>query len=320
LKKLKAGIIGCGQIAGGYNFICERDKSLSHACSYKNIKSVDLVAACDPNKKALHEFQQKWRVNSIYPSISEMLENEKIDILSVCSPTEFHLESFEAISHNKNIKGIFCEKPLAYDLNDAKKILSLAKEKIVSINYFRRWNPSLKKLKNDFQSKKYGTIDFVHIRYTKGLINNASHYIDLLTWFFGAPIEIETTYIYPKISFDFGVDFRLTFKDGFVASFSHCPELKFVHIEMDFFTDMGKLSLLQRGQYISWYKSEIDQSYSTFKKLSLSKSYETEWQDCPTRAIMELISRIQGKGKISCTLEDGIQNSIICKKIIDSPY
>jgi len=247
-----------------------------------------------------------------------MLEKEDLDIVSVCSPTEFHLDAFKAIGVTNSVKGVFCEKPLSYSFEDSINIVRLSKNKIISLNYFRRWNPSFKKLKNDLDKGTYGVVRHVSVRYTKGLMTNGSHFLDLLCWFFGNVVEYDCYKIYDKNSIDSGVDFRVGFGNRVNAVFSHIPSVPYVYIEVDILTAKGKLSITQRGQKITWSSAMKDPSYNTFNMLKNGKTIETKWKDCPTRAISELVDAIKyGKG-VSCNEKDGILVSEICNKLLTS--
>lgn len=317
LNKLRAGIIGCGQIAGGYNSECEIGKSLTHACSYKNIGEVDLVAVSDPNKLQRQSFGKKWQIEQIYESHEEMISKEDLDIISICSPAEFHIDAFKTISKFDRIRGIFCEKPISYDLNESIKILDLSKDKIVSVNYFRRWNPSLKSLREDLINNKFGEIKYINVRYTKGILTNGSHLIDFLLWIFDDPVGIECFQIHTLACNDPGVDFKLSFKRDLDAIFLHIPNLSYTFIEIDIHTHKGMISIHQRGQKITWSKIIKEPSFKKFDIISPNKTIQTEWLDCPTRAIKELICALKNEGKISCSIEDGIKVSRICDQLIN---
>ena len=138
MKIYKAGIIGCGQIAGGYNANCQLGESLTHACSYNQIDQVELIAACDPDLSKRKAFAKKWKISNVFSDTTEMLNKMDLDIVSICSPTEYHIDAFKDIAKTKTVKGIFCEKPLAYDLQEAYDIFNISKKYTVSVNYFRR--------------------------------------------------------------------------------------------------------------------------------------------------------------------------------------
>lgn len=313
----KAGIIGCGNIAGGYNVDCKSGASLTHACSYQQIDNVDLIAASDISQSRRTNFANKWKISNVFSTELEMLNSLDLDIISICSPTEYHIDAFKAISESKTVKGIFCEKPLAHNLNAAYEILDISKKFNVSLNYFRRWNSKLTELLNDLKEGKYGELKYIKASYTKGLKVNGSHLIDLLYSVLGMPIDVHSYYIHKSIDKDPGVDFSLSFKGQIDANFQHIPKVPYVLIDMDFFTEKGRVSMVQRGQKIEWFESIKDNDYNAFNKLEFVSSETTDWSNCPTRALEELIEVMRNGGQTSCTPQDGVNVYEICEKIID---
>jgi predicted dehydrogenase len=76
------GIIGTGWIAE------------SHIESYKNMPDVDIVAAADLIPGKAEAFMESYGVKGVrfYPSHKEMLDNEELDAVSVCTYNRTHAE------------------------------------------------------------------------------------------------------------------------------------------------------------------------------------------------------------------------------------
>ena len=93
----------------------------------KNEKS-DLIALCDIDKKKLSKYGKKYHVPGLYTNIHELFKNEKLDCVSICTLAVSHLEMVrEATKHD--IQGIFLEKPISDNLENAKTIVNLCKKK-----------------------------------------------------------------------------------------------------------------------------------------------------------------------------------------------
>ena len=74
-RKLKVGIIGTGWIAE------------AHIQSYKNMPDVEVVAAADLIPGKAEAFMERFGVEGVhfYPSHKEMIDNEQLDAVSVCT-------------------------------------------------------------------------------------------------------------------------------------------------------------------------------------------------------------------------------------------
>ena len=79
-KKLKVGIIGTGWIAE------------AHIQSYKNMPDVEVVAAADLIPGKAEAFMKRFGVEGVhfYPSHKEMIDNEQLDAVSVCTYNAAH--------------------------------------------------------------------------------------------------------------------------------------------------------------------------------------------------------------------------------------
>jgi len=314
-NKLRAAIIGCGRIAGGYDRAVPSEWSATHAGAYHLCPETKLIAVADTDSRKLKNFQDKWHVERGYLNYTEMLESEKIDILSLCLPTEHHFEAFQAAT-NHNIGAIFCEKPLSHDLDEAFRMLEMSQGRIVSVNYFRRWNPTFADIVKALQRGDIGKGINVTIRYTKGLFVNGSHFIDLMRWIWGEPKSLKFIKVTQIDSADPGIDFSLDFDNGVTAYFINIPEIDYVFADVDILMEKGRIVIGQRGQMLIKYSVVHEPHYNLFDILGNAQEIETKWRNCTTRAVQEIVDCLKNGGSTSCTIEDGYRTMKICHKII----
>lgn len=126
--RMKVGMIGCGRIASTIDD--EHSASsrgglvppLAHAGSYAKTTDVtEVVAACDVDEVKLTEFQRRWSVPRGYRNFRELINQEKPDILSICTRPEQHAEAM-IYGAEHGVKGMFAEKPLCCTLKEADAI------------------------------------------------------------------------------------------------------------------------------------------------------------------------------------------------------
>lgn len=192
-KILNVAIIGCGRIAKKHTEVILKNDNMN------------LVAGVDICENALNEFQSNYDVN-VYKSIKDLFDNEHVDMVSVCTPSGVHGEN--VIELSDYCKNIICEKPMDVCLNVGKKMTEICKQKDVNLFIVKqnRFNDTIKILKNAIEEKRFGKIFNVNInvfwtrpqeyydqdswrgtwKYDGGaFMNQASHYVDLMTWLFG---------------------------------------------------------------------------------------------------------------------------------------
>ncbi len=312
----KAAIIGCGNIAGGYDRKVPTEWSLTHAGAYYLCPETELVAVADPDTTKLKAFQKKWSIGRGYTSYEDMLDNETVDILSLCLPTQFHFEAFTSAADH-DIKAVFCEKPLSNDLEQARQMKEMGIGKVVTVNYFRRFNPSLVELRRKVISGVYGKSVHATVRYTKGLFVNGSHLVDLARWLWGEPEKIDSMRIIGSNAKDPGVDFTLTFKNGLRVFFAHVHDVQYVFIDVDVLTAKERITIGQRGQRLTEYAIVQEPNYRYFEILEHVRETETEWRQCMLLAVQEIVSCLNNGGETSCTLADGYRTLEICHRVLD---
>lgn len=179
---LKAAIVGCGNIAGFLDSPSDQNV-LTHAHAYQRHSDTSLVCICDPSFEQREKFSKRWGQEiKHYPSVQEMLNNEQIDILSICSPTAFHFEGLVEALNDKNIRTIICEKPFVQTQKEFYELASLLEKsnKKIIINFMRRYDPSINRLYSLMQKGTLGKPLFFIGKFTKGLYHNGSHMLELI--------------------------------------------------------------------------------------------------------------------------------------------
>ena len=138
----RAGIVGCGRIGCGFDDDPRRPYVSTHAGAYKRTTGVELVALCDSDERKLTRYGERFEVYRRYRDAHEMLERERLDILSICTWNQTHLDLVRAAVDN-GVKAIFCEKPIADSLDSADHMVALCRACNVDlvIDHQRRFHP-----------------------------------------------------------------------------------------------------------------------------------------------------------------------------------
>ncbi len=150
-KKLKVGIIGTGWIAE------------SHVLSYKNMPDVEIVAAADLIPGKAEAFMKKFGVEGVrfYPSHKEMIDNEELDAVSVCTYNTAHCApTVYALEHGINV---LLEKPFSVTTEEAVEMMRAEKKsgKVLSIGFQPRGDENMQMIKKVVQSGVLGDIYYI---------------------------------------------------------------------------------------------------------------------------------------------------------------
>ena len=114
-KVYKVGIIGAGAIA-----------QECHFPGYKKDRRSKVVAFAEPTAERHDEVKERFGKVTGYTDYKEMLKNEDLDIVSICTPNVFHAEN--AIAALNAGCHVLCEKPIATTLKDADRMIAAAKK------------------------------------------------------------------------------------------------------------------------------------------------------------------------------------------------
>lgn len=183
-KKFNCIIIGLGNIGMMYDYHLKNKYNLSHTTSILNSKHFSLIGGIDTDKKKRILFEKKYKLKT-FNNIDEV-NKKKIDLMIVCSPHETHLEIVQKIINKFKVKAILCEKPFTKNLKDAKKIKSILSNKKLKmfINYSRISDIATHFIKKKVINKKKIV---GKVFYSKSILDNCSHFINLFNFFFGFP-------------------------------------------------------------------------------------------------------------------------------------
>ena len=196
-RKIRIAIVGCGRIAKNH---------FASIAQYPD--DFELVAVCDNNKQALESAKTEHKVTG-YLSLTELLKNEKLDVVSLCTPSGIHPEqTAEVAAAGVNV---ISEKPMATrwkDGVDMVKACDKAGVRLFVVKQNRR-NTTLQLLKRAMEEGRFGRIYMVNLNvfWTRpqeyydaakwrgtweldggAFMNQASHYVDLIDWLIG-PVE-----------------------------------------------------------------------------------------------------------------------------------
>ncbi len=150
-KKFRIGIIGTGWIAE------------AHIESYLQMDDCEIVAAADLIPGRAEKFMERYGVTGVnfYPSHKELLDNEELDAVSVCTYNKTHAEC-TIYALNKGVN-VLLEKPMCVTTEEAVEIMKAEKAsgKILSIGFQPRGDENMKMIKKIVQSGELGDIYYI---------------------------------------------------------------------------------------------------------------------------------------------------------------
>lgn len=180
----QAAIVGCGRIGSRFAGDSRWRGVWTHAGAYRESHRTNLVALADIDERARTAAARQWDVARAYPTLTELLRAHRIDILSVCTPSHSHVALVrEALA--AGVSAVWCEKPLADDLPEARALVSDCEDKIVAVNHVRRWDGAYEAARRWLEAGRAGKLLAATAWYTDGVRNIGSHLFDTLRFLLG---------------------------------------------------------------------------------------------------------------------------------------
>jgi len=152
MDKVNLGVIGVGRIGK------------LHARNLKyQVPGTKVVAVADIFEESARETASQLEIPIAEKDYQVLLENKDIDAVVICSSTDTHAQIIsEAAQAGKHI---FCEKPIALDIEKIDQAITAVKKAEVKfqVGFNRRFDPSFKKAKDLVSEGTIGTPHLVKI-------------------------------------------------------------------------------------------------------------------------------------------------------------
>ena len=312
-------IIGCGNIAGGYDLhLPEEDLPLGHAKAFINHGGFKLVACIDPDASKLAAFQNRWGVPNGFTSFKDMgAPIFRFDVISICSPTREHANDLQ-LALSLNPKLIFCEKPVTSILQDTVKAVKDCSDQkvLLAVNYSRRWSPQVMQLKFDLINGKWGEVRSVSAVYNKGILNNGSHMLDLLNCLFG-PLKLTSVGhllgdFFPE---DPTVDATLISDHSFPIHLNVAHAKDYALFEMKIVTEKGVIDMEDGGARWRFRLAQPSNKLYGYNFLNAGEWVVSNGSYSLTGAVANLYDALQSKVPLASTGINSLQAQSICEQI-----
>lgn len=263
-------IIGLGQIGMGYDLGLPADSYvMTHARAFQNHPDFTLLGGVDVNSGRRNLFEHEYGCKA-FTDADTALKFLRPDIVVISVPTEFHLNAVKSVFDACRPRVILCEKPLAYELEDARQINALCiKNKCqLLVNYLRRADPGVLEVRARINNGVIaGPLKGV-AWYSKGLLNNGSHFVDLLTFWLGPIKSFKVIRAGRKwAGVDPEPDFSVNFSMGEIYFFA-ANEENFSHYSIELLAPSGRLRYERGGEYISWQSTMKNPHLPEYTSLS----------------------------------------------------
>jgi predicted dehydrogenase len=321
---LNFALVGCGRIA----------KRHSELLGENQIKDASLVAVCDVTIDNAKKIGKQFDV-PYYQDMDVMMQNEKIDIVVVLTPSGLHAEN--VVNLSKYGKDIMVEKPMALTIDSADEMINACDENNCKLFVIKqnRFNVPVVKLREALVNGRFGklVLGTVRVRWARHqqyydqapwrgtwamdggvLTNQASHHVDMLEWMMGGVESVfaKSTTALANIETEDTAIVTLKFKNGALGVIEATTATRPTNLE-------GSISILgENGTVVvggvavnkmqTWiFENEIEGDDKVLEKYSVNppnvygfghQAYYEHVVDCISTGSQNLVDGLQGRKSI----------------------
>ena len=193
---MRFALVGCGNIAKKHCHVIQN-----------YLDNSEIVGFCDVKIERARAFGDQYNIPA-FSNIEDMMDNigDQIDIINILTPSGIHAQNVKELAEYG--KPLVIEKPIALRLDEADEILRVcdANNVRIFVVHQNRYNLPIVKAREAFEKGRFGKMVMGTVRlrwkrdqayydsadwrgtwaYDGGVFTNqASHHIDMLTWFMG---------------------------------------------------------------------------------------------------------------------------------------
>jgi UDP-N-acetylglucosamine 3-dehydrogenase len=171
MTRFRAAILGCG------------GRGRAHAAGYAASSHAQIVGCADPVIESARTLAQAHAGAKVYADYRTLLEEQRPDVVSVCTWPHLHREMVEA-SIQAGAKAIHCEKPMAPTFGDARAMHQAGEKAgvVMTFCHQRRFTPSFRQARDLIRAGAIG--ELVRMEgYCSNLFDWGTHWFDMFHFF-----------------------------------------------------------------------------------------------------------------------------------------
>ena len=174
-ERLRAAVVGCRMGA-------------AHAKAMAQLPEYEVVAVCDIDEERAQEVADEVGSAKPFTSYAQMLREVKPDVVAIATPTAIHAEqTFMAI--DAGVRGICCEKPIATNLADARRMVELCRKRGIAlvVNHQRRMGKEMVAARELIERGAIGEVRLIRMHCAGDFLTDGTHAVDSALWLLGDP-------------------------------------------------------------------------------------------------------------------------------------
>ena len=311
MARYRAALIGLGRIASTIDDEVQGNPAVmlpyAHMACYREVPSVEVVAASDTYAEQREAFGQRWGVDRLYVDYREMLERERPNIVSVATSAAPR-PGIVMDCAKAGVRVIYAEKPIAFSLAEADEMISTCREygAKLAIGCTRRWDANWNQARAIINDGGIGPVLQVGGFGRAGISHNGSHLIDLVRYLAGGNVQ----WVFGEMESDAQAasdddlmgNGYLAFDNG-VRAFARMMPSGGAEWEFEVIGETGRLRSIVNGREMEWWQMSTDGKQKEPIRRIFPRPQRI--QSPGVRVVLDLVECLETGKEPNCTGEDG---------------
>lgn len=306
--KYKVCIIGCGDIGFLFDHKKNTEGALSHFKAFRDSEHFEIKGIAESKKDIRHIIKTEYET-AVYEDFNLMCSEKFPEVIVIAANDEAHFDILKKAAVYKPLL-VFCEKPLTLDYEETKEIIKIYRDLNIKlqVNFTRRFLDEFYDIKNLINKKVIGDIESVTFYYSRGLIHNASHYLDLVNWYFeNAETELNVVSVKEGLhKHDDTVSFNLIYDNGMEIRFIGLKPSKLSFAEVDFVGTAGRIKINYKNE-IEKYKVTENKTFSGYSSYELYETRAIQYQKALPNAVENIYGSLSRDEKLKSPAEQSLK-------------
>jgi len=332
MTQYKVGIIGCGSIFP------------MHSQSITRQHNAKLVAVCDIKEELAKEKAKLYNC-AYYRDYQEMLAQEQLDVVHICTPHYLHAPM--AIAAMEQGIHVLTEKPMAISVADAQRMLHTAEQHrvVLSVIFQNRFNPGSQLIKQTLESGQLGKVlasrltlawhrnnDYYSSSDWRGtwgkegggvIINQAIHTLDLACWFIDSEIEYVDANIsnrlHNHIEVEDSAEGLIKYQSGAITCFQTVSYYGYdAPVELELYCEKGIAKMVSETAVITFYDGQQLQAAPDSQELIDYGGAKSYWGVSHIKQITDFYQSLEQGREPEVTAKDAIKTQELVCAIYES--
>lgn len=310
-EMMTVGVVGAGRIGK------------LHVENMLRMGGVHVKTIADPYAENAREWANKWQIPNLVTDPETIFNDEEIDVVFICSPTDTHVDLITRSAAAK--KHIFCEKPISFsDEETMAAYESVQKAGVqLQVGFNRRFDRNYGRVKDYVETGKIGDLHILRITsrdpeppnldYVKSsggiFMDMTIHDFDMARFVAGSEVkEVYATgaaLVNPEIASVGDVDtalIQLTFENGALGIIDNSRQAVYGY-------DQRIEAFGSKGSAESNNETETRVKFSSSESVSEDQPlhfFLERYNDAYIDEVQQFFTAIQSGSAVPCTFEDGI--------------